>query len=138
MGTQLYAVKLLEEGETQHWTMADILEEINSTRSEDWTPYDESDWEEGWDFWVACGGIYSKPALLATLIITYGCGSNLQNCYSRVTGESMEAVHKKITEVTNGHYSFSYMDNAETADMIKRHNLTEVNLQPMKPIGGHY
>lgn len=74
----------------------------------------------------------------ASLIITYGCGSNLQNCYSRVTGESMEAVRKKITEVTDNQYSFSYMDNAETADMIKRHNLTEVNLQPMKPIGGHY
>ena len=29
------------------WSMSEVLEEINRDRSEDWTPYDETDWREG-------------------------------------------------------------------------------------------
>lgn len=31
------------------WSMAEVLEEINRDRSEDWTPYNETDWREGLD-----------------------------------------------------------------------------------------
>lgn len=40
------------DGNTALWTVADILEEINASRSPHWTPYDETDWREGWREWV--------------------------------------------------------------------------------------
>jgi len=49
-------VKDLETGEIQVWTIEQVLFEINRDRSADWTPYDESDWEEGWREW--CEGDY--------------------------------------------------------------------------------
>ena len=39
-------------GRIEYWTMSHILYEINHDRSEDWTPYDESDWEEGLNEWT--------------------------------------------------------------------------------------
>jgi len=43
----------------QTWTLQQVLAEINRDRSEHWTPYDETDWEEGWDEWVE-GEFYSR------------------------------------------------------------------------------
>ncbi len=79
----------------------------------------------------------AQPAK-ASLIITYGCGSNLENCYSRVTGETMTEVRDRISEVTKNKYSFSYPDDSAAEAMIARWNLKEVALQPMYPVGGHY
>ena len=42
----------------EEWTLEDILEEINRDRSNEWTPYDETDWKEGWNEWVE-GEFYS-------------------------------------------------------------------------------
>lgn len=39
-------------GKVYEWTMAQILREINSDRSSEWTDYDETDWREGLDEWT--------------------------------------------------------------------------------------
>lgn len=46
-----YFVKDIETGAILIWTMQQILDEINRDRSEDWTPYNERDWLEGWQEW---------------------------------------------------------------------------------------
>ena len=47
-----YKVKEIESGKVSEWTLSDILDEINRDRSNQWTPYDETDWREGWENWV--------------------------------------------------------------------------------------
>ena len=46
-------------GEVQRRHLFWILEEINRDHSEDYTFYDETDWEEGWKEWVEPSGYYS-------------------------------------------------------------------------------
>jgi hypothetical protein len=41
-----------ETKEVFNWTIEQILEEINRDRSEEWTPYDKSDWIEGLEEWT--------------------------------------------------------------------------------------
>lgn len=79
--------------------------------------------------------VIAKPV---EVVITYGCGSNLENCYSRVTGATQKEVMDEISRVTNGKYSFSYFDKPAYEAMIKTWNLKEVELQPMYPRGGSY
>ena len=45
-------VQDIETGQINEWTLAQVLEEINRDRSEEWESYNEKDWREGWDFWV--------------------------------------------------------------------------------------
>jgi hypothetical protein len=58
-----YIVKDLYSGELKEWTIEDVLFEINRDRSDKWTNYDETDWQEGWNEW--CEGdvftMISKP-----------------------------------------------------------------------------
>ena len=35
-----------------HWTVKEALNEINKDRSQDWSGYNEDDWQEGWEEWV--------------------------------------------------------------------------------------
>lgn len=42
-----------EKWETEVWTMKRVLHEINRDHSEGFTPYDETDWQEGWKEWVS-------------------------------------------------------------------------------------
>ena len=51
----MYKVKDLYDGKVHEWTLQEVLEEINRDHSDDWVPYDESDWEEGWENW--CEGV---------------------------------------------------------------------------------
>ena len=39
-------------GRIEFWPMEQILDEINGSRSNDWTPYTEEDWREGLDEWT--------------------------------------------------------------------------------------
>lgn len=55
---EYYILKDVETGQTYKWRLQDILEEINRDRSDKWTPYDETDWEEGWREWCE-GDIYT-------------------------------------------------------------------------------
>lgn len=52
-------VKDIDSGEVTEWTLEQVLKEINRDRSEVWTDYDESDWQEGWDEWVE-GQYYTR------------------------------------------------------------------------------
>tara|TARA_B100000963_G_scaffold274357_1_gene242562 strand:+ start:546 stop:716 length:171 start_codon:yes stop_codon:yes gene_type:complete len=54
----MHKIQCLESGETMNWSLDMILEEINRDRSEQWTPYDETDWLDGWSNWVE-GEFYS-------------------------------------------------------------------------------
>jgi len=42
-----------EKWETEVWTMRRVLHEINRDHSDAFTPYDETDWQEGWKEWVS-------------------------------------------------------------------------------------
>ncbi len=48
----------LETQAVEHWTIEQVLVEINRDRSGEWTDYDSSDWLEGWSAWVE-GEFYS-------------------------------------------------------------------------------
>jgi hypothetical protein len=54
----MFKVKCLKTGEITEWSMQAILNEINRDRSSNWTDYNETDWEEGWNEWVE-GEFYS-------------------------------------------------------------------------------
>ena len=45
-------------GKVENWSIEKILSEINRDRSELWTPYNSSDWREGWAEWVQHDGYY--------------------------------------------------------------------------------
>ena len=49
-----FIVKDLETGELFTWGMEEVLFEINRDHSEEFIPYDEKDWQEGWDEWCDC------------------------------------------------------------------------------------
>ena len=42
-----HALRDKESGEVVIWTVKQILEDVNRDRSEEWTDYDETDWNEG-------------------------------------------------------------------------------------------
>lgn len=44
---KLYTIFNIETHESWRLSLSEILEEINRDRSEDWQPYNESDWREG-------------------------------------------------------------------------------------------
>lgn len=61
MKQKTYAVRVKKEfeqdlpnlaGKVLHWTMEQILNEINRDRSDDWTAYNETDWREGLTEWT--------------------------------------------------------------------------------------
>ena len=52
MNTHIYKIKDLHTGEIHAWTLSQVLEEINRDTSEEWTPYDATDWKEGWIAWA--------------------------------------------------------------------------------------
>ena len=48
------------------WTVQEILSEINHSHSDEYTPFDESDWKVGWMDW--CEGMFlSIPEILPPL-----------------------------------------------------------------------
>ena len=63
-----FIVKDVQEGSIYEWSMEDVLSEINRDRSDKWTPYDESDWEEGWNEWCE-GDIYTLVKKPHTMIV---------------------------------------------------------------------
>jgi len=47
----------IEKKTVYEWTLTEILHEINRDHSDEFTPYDESDWREGWNEWCE-GDVY--------------------------------------------------------------------------------
>ena len=48
----MYSILDINTGEILNWSLDKILEVINRDRSEEWIPYDKTDWREGWDEFV--------------------------------------------------------------------------------------
>ena len=47
----------IHDNKILNWSLDDVLKEINRDHDEDWIPYDETDWREGWDEFVE-GDLY--------------------------------------------------------------------------------
>ena len=54
-----FFIKDLYTGATQVWSIQEILREINRGHSDEYTPYNETDWKEGWNEWVEWDEYYS-------------------------------------------------------------------------------
>jgi hypothetical protein len=53
---QIIEVREIHTGKHFAMTVTDLLTEINRDRSDQWTPYNLTDWEQGWYEW--CDGDY--------------------------------------------------------------------------------
>ncbi len=51
MTQRVFKVRYIEDGSVYNWTMNELLAEINdpTRHSDGYTPYDEKDWEEGFE-----------------------------------------------------------------------------------------
>lgn len=51
---KVVAIEVLnvQTGKKENWTMRQVLAEINRDHSDEFIPYAESDWREGWVEWV--------------------------------------------------------------------------------------
>ena len=63
------------------------------------------------------------------VIVTYGSGTPLKNCYSIVEGKTYADCRKEIFRITEGKYSMDY-PYEQYAHMIEEYNLKQVPLQP--------
>lgn len=63
--------------------------------------------------------------------VTYGFGSNLKNCYSKVTGPDYSTARALVDDVTEGKFAFMY-DAERFAGQVEKYGLTEVPLQPQQ------
>lgn len=55
-----YKIKNIDKNAVEEWTASQMLDEINRDRSDEWTPYCETDdILEAWHAWVESEGFYS-------------------------------------------------------------------------------
>ena len=47
MKEKKYRIQDTTDGRVYEWTLAEILENINRDRSNEWTDYNKDDWQEG-------------------------------------------------------------------------------------------
>ena len=52
MRDKMYTIRDIEYNTTFQMPLAEILQEINRDRSEEWQDYDETDWREGLTEWT--------------------------------------------------------------------------------------
>jgi hypothetical protein len=45
---QSIILRNIETGENEKWTIEQIVSYINAERNEEWIPYDQNDWRDGW------------------------------------------------------------------------------------------
>lgn len=58
MTEKRFQILNIESKQIEHWTIEQILNEINRDRSEEWTKYDQNDWQEGWRVWIENEGFF--------------------------------------------------------------------------------
>ena len=63
------------------------------------------------------------------VLVTYGSGTPLKNCYSIVESKTYADCRKEIFRITEGKYSMDY-PYEDYAYMIEEYNLKQVPLQP--------
>jgi len=61
--------------------------------------------------------------------VTYGFGSHLERCYSRVPADTIHQAWDKIFEVTGGKHAFIYTEE-QFKGQPEKYDLREVALQP--------
>ena len=71
---------------------------------------------------------------MTKLYVTYGCGTNLADCFSVIEAPSMQECYDKL-QVIEGKYSFTY-DSDHFVGHAEKYGLTEVPLQKMIYTGG--
>ena len=65
--------------------------------------------------------------------VTYGCGTNLRNCYSAIQAVDYDdAMNIVFTEIGSA-FAFMY-DKTEFAGQAEKYGMHEVELQPMRTI----
>jgi len=47
-----YLIKNRETKKIRVWSLQQVVNEINRDRSDEWTPYNKTDWKEGWKNFV--------------------------------------------------------------------------------------
>lgn len=57
----IYILRCKESGERYRMTLAEIINEINRDRSDEWMPYNEADWLEGLTEWTTLQIIGKLP-----------------------------------------------------------------------------
>ena len=72
--------------------------------------------------------VMQEPNGAYNFYVTYGCGSNLEGCYSTVYADSYDEARSWIDYETGGKYAFVY-EHDKYEDAIAYWNLTEVPLQ---------
>jgi hypothetical protein len=65
--------------------------------------------------------------------VTYGIGTNLNGCYSKVEGADYEECRAKIFQGTKARHAFDY-DETEGLRIVEKYSLREVPLQPHKEV----
>jgi len=60
-----YLIRNVETKEVFEWAVAEMLEEINRNYSNEFTPYNEENYLDGWHEWVEGCGYYKLVDLLA-------------------------------------------------------------------------
>lgn len=63
------------------------------------------------------------------LYVTYGCGTNLKQCYSVVEAEDFDIAIEAVFAGTRGRHSTTYSED-RFAGMVEKWGLREVPLQP--------
>ena len=50
--TEPHYVVEFADGQKAVWSLTKMVAEINRDRSDDWVPYDKTDWTEGWTHFI--------------------------------------------------------------------------------------
>ncbi len=82
-----------------------------------------------------------KKAGEARFYVTYGFGTNLQNCYSELFAQSIEEARELAFATTKGKHAFLYSSRDWMIDgktQAEAYNLREVPLQPQKRAGTYF
>lgn len=72
---KLYPILEIETGRIFHWSIDEILEETNRDHSDEYTPYDENDWLDGWREWVDDPKAEEGEAFLRLACDVHWCAS---------------------------------------------------------------
>ena len=69
------------------------------------------------------------------LYVTYGCGSNLANCFSVVEAENAQAAFDEVCKVCGTSYAFTYTHNAWYQGGTSQEKIWGLTKVPLRPQG---
>ncbi|MBD1577996.1 hypothetical protein HC723_16535 [Vibrio sp. S11_S32] len=89
--SNLITVLDIEANKELHWPLDQVLEQINHNRSNNWSVYNELDWLEGWDEWVATEGYYEIISIPEQCKPKPPTSKMISNLAEKLKGEVMNA-----------------------------------------------